>query len=90
MCEPPARYTGGAEQLEVSDAARTLADYPDIPAEERASFTAVLAHESAALGERLHTLATDFRDLATVRWPMADVHSADLLNCVIAGMERDR
>ena len=69
-------------------AAETLADYPDIPAEERASFTAVLAHESAALGERLHTLATDFRDLATVRWPMADMHSADLLNCVIAGMER--
>jgi DNA polymerase-3 subunit epsilon len=69
-------------------AAETLADHPDMPAEERASFTAVLAHESAALGERLHALATDFRDLATVRWPMADMHSADLLNCVIAGLER--
>jgi len=69
-------------------AAETLADHPEMPVGERASFTAVLAQESATLGERLHALATEFRDLATVRWPMADMHSADLLNCVIAGLQR--
>lgn len=69
-------------------AAETLADHPDMPLEERTAFTGVLAHESAALGERLHALATEYRDLSAMRWPMADMHSADLLNCVIAGLER--
>ena len=69
-------------------AAETLADHPDMAHAERAGFIRALEEESAVLGDRLHDLSSKFRDLSTVSWPMADIHSTDLLACVIADLER--
>jgi len=69
-------------------AAETLQGHPDIDSEERQRFVAVLADESAALAGRLDRIAADFRELSTVRWPMTDIHSADLLGCVVAELGR--
>jgi DNA polymerase-3 subunit epsilon len=64
-------------------AAETLANYPDLTAEERAAFEAVVLNESTALSQELNRLAAERRALPPSRWPMADVYSADLLSCVV-------
>jgi len=64
-------------------AAETLARHPDLDADARAAFEHVLLAESAALSERLEALADAYRNLPNGRWPMADLHSGDLFNCLI-------
>ncbi len=69
-------------------AAETLREHPDIDAAQRDQFIAAMADESAALAGKLDGIAAEFRELSTVRWPMTDIHSADLLACVIAELDR--
>jgi DNA polymerase-3 subunit epsilon len=64
-------------------AAETLASFPDLEADRRAGFERVISLESAALSERLETLADDSRRLTGGRWPLADIHSVDLFACVV-------
>ncbi|MDH3229323.1 MAG: exonuclease domain-containing protein [Alphaproteobacteria bacterium] len=69
-------------------AAETLQGHPDIDADERRRFVDALADESVALAGTLDRIAVEFRELSTVRWPMTDIHSTDLLGCVIAELGR--
>jgi DNA polymerase-3 subunit epsilon len=64
-------------------AVETLAAYPSMPAEQRASFDQVIVRESNALSERLEAVATGYRELVAGNWPMAPIYSLDLLNCVV-------
>jgi DNA polymerase-3 subunit epsilon len=63
-------------------AAETLASYPDIAADKRAAFERVIHEQIAVVSERIDRLAGEYRTIAVRQWPMADVYSADLLNCV--------
>jgi DNA polymerase-3 subunit epsilon len=64
-------------------AAETLAAYPDMEPERRAALEQVVRAESDVLARRIAFLERDRHDLAVERWPMADIFSADLFNCLI-------
>lgn len=60
-------------------AIETIAQHPDLPSEQQRPFRQVVLDESAALSERLETLARGYRDLGGGHWLMAEIHSSDLL-----------
>ncbi len=64
-------------------AAETLAAYPDVEQAQRRAFEEVIRRESDVLSQRLETLDRDARSLTSGDWPMADIHSVDLFNCII-------
>ena len=49
----------------------------------RKRFENVLSEESHRLSKRLQELSQDYREIVTGHWPMSDVYSATLLNCVV-------
>jgi len=63
-------------------AAETLASFPDLPPEERRAFEGVVMREAEALTQRLAAVDRDAQGLAAAAWPMADIHSLDLVACV--------
>ena len=63
-------------------AAETLASNPDMAAEDRHTFERIVGHEAEVLSDRLETLAGDCRRLSSGAWPLTDLHSVDLINCV--------
>ncbi len=63
-------------------AAETLSNFGGITAEERRAFEDVILAESVRISEQVEALAAQSGGEPVVRWPMADVYSADLLNCV--------
>jgi DNA polymerase-3 subunit epsilon len=67
-------------------AAETLAEYPGIDTGQRRAFEDVIRRESSELSHRLEALDRGYRTLSTGHWPMADLHSVDLFNCVIRGL----
>ena len=71
-------------------AVETVATYPSMPAEQRASFDQVIVRESNALSERLEAVASGYRELVAGSWPMAPIYSLDLLNCVVQRSSEDR
>ncbi len=64
-------------------AAETLASFPDMEPDQRRAFNRVILREWDILSEKLQSLDHNYRSLGSIHWPMADVHSIDLLNCVI-------
>ncbi len=68
-------------------AAEVLADSPTLSAQERQPFEAVLTSEAQVLSHTLDELAGEFRGHALGRWPMADIYSADLINCLARHLE---
>ncbi|MGE0118126.1 MAG: exonuclease domain-containing protein [Dongiaceae bacterium] len=60
-------------------AIETVAHHPDLPREQRATFQNVILDESAALSERLESLARGYRETGGGQWPLAEIHSSDLL-----------
>lgn len=67
-------------------AAETLAEYPGIDAAQRRAFEEVIRRESGELSQRLEALDRGYRTLPGAHWPMADLHSFDLFNCVIRAL----
>jgi len=63
-------------------AVETLASFPEMAPADRQRFDQVIGRESTALGERLEQVAAGYRELVAGYWPMADIYSSDLLNCV--------
>lgn len=64
-------------------AAENLVVYPEMEAQTRERFQAMIVDESAALSERLAEVVRDSRALVGSQWLMGDVFSADLVNGVI-------
>ena len=64
-------------------AAETLAEHPDMAAADREAFQRVILAESAALADRLETLARNYRDLGAGRWMMGEIYSSDLIASLI-------
>ncbi|HEX2114743.1 MAG TPA: exonuclease domain-containing protein [Alphaproteobacteria bacterium] len=79
------RATEGLRQpiANLRAAAETMSAYPSMSANERRAFEHVILREGDALSERLEALDRDYRGLSAAHWPMADIHSLDLFNCVV-------
>jgi len=71
-------------------AAETLSDFPGMTTDERDAFQQVLFDESAVISDRVESLSAQFRGHSGLRWPMSDIHSLDLLNCVARHVEDER
>lgn len=70
-------------------AAEMLSAFPGMTAEERTAFHQVVEHESTRISEHIDALASEYRGHSLTRWPMADVYSADLFNCVARRLAED-
>ena len=64
-------------------AAESLAAFPDMKSDQRAAFERVIVEESERLSERLEDAARTYSDLKRSPWPLALVHSPDLIGSVI-------
>ncbi len=69
-------------------AAESLADHPGMSPERRRAFDQVIAQESATLTERFESIAKECRYLVSTQWLLADIHSADLIGCVMRRLEK--
>lgn len=63
-------------------AAEMLVNYPEMDDASRKNFETVIHNESNRLNERLEAAAEKFRGQHEGHWPMAEIHSPDLLSCV--------
>ncbi len=63
-------------------AAETITAFPGMAPDQRRAFDEVILKEGTQLSERLHALAAEYRAQPLGRWPMADIHSIDLFNCI--------
>ena len=68
-------------------AAETISSFPNIAAAERRAFEDVIVREGSVLSDRLEALDQDYRSLNASHWPMADIHSVDLFNCVVRNLQ---
>ncbi len=64
-------------------ATETLTGNPDLDAPGRALFETVLANECESLSRHLERLSAEYHEIVTGHWPMSDVYSANLLNCLV-------
>ncbi|MGB0671096.1 MAG: exonuclease domain-containing protein, partial [Rhodospirillales bacterium] len=67
----------------VDVAVQTLTQHPDMNLEDQQRFIRMIASESEILSSKLTHLADEYREIITGSWPMADVYSGNLLNCVV-------
>lgn len=83
------RATEGLRQpiANLRAAAETISSYPAMSAEDRRAFEGVILREGNALSEQLESLDAEYRGLSAAHWPMADIHSLDLFNCVARALK---
>lgn len=67
----------------LSVATEMLTGDADLDNEDRKEFEDVLASECEALSQHFEGMNEEYRDLVSGHWPMSDVYSANLLNCVV-------
>lgn len=70
-------------------AAENLHGYPDMEADQRQAFTEVIFKESIRLSQRIQALAEEYRGRTLGHWPMAEIHSPDLLNCIARHLQEN-
>ncbi|HEY0835917.1 MAG TPA: exonuclease domain-containing protein [Azospirillum sp.] len=63
-------------------ALETLADTPDLDAENRRCFETAMLESCNALSDRLEQVTADYRSVMTGSWPMSDIHSSNLGNLI--------
>lgn len=69
-------------------AAEMIMHFADMEPAQRETFQRIILEESEQLSQRLQELTLGLRNLYTSRWPMSDVHSADLIGSVIHRLEK--
>lgn len=60
-------------------AAETLHAYPDMPADDRERFFAVIRQEAERLGGRIEDAGREFAAVVKSRWPLEEMRAADLV-----------
>ncbi|MBF0325813.1 MAG: histidine kinase [Alphaproteobacteria bacterium] len=70
-------------------AAETLAGFPDMEAVQRRAFEQVIVAEATEIARQIDTLSGEYRGHELLRWPMGDIHSADLAACVGRALAED-
>ncbi len=71
-------------------AIETVAANPDMETARRRRFDAVLVDESEMLSNRLEQLAAQYKKIIDGHWPMTDVYSANLLNCLVRRLKDEK
>lgn len=66
----------------LNTAAENLKAYPEMAPEMRRSFEEVLVRESGELTRCFAAIAREAEQIAGRQWPLVDVYSADLIDCV--------
>ena len=69
-------------------AAETVMFFGDMDQAQRAAFQKIIVEESERLSQRLQELTLDLRALYANRWPMNNVHSADLIGNAVRHLEQ--
>jgi DNA polymerase-3 subunit epsilon len=69
-------------------AAQTLADFPDMAADERDRFIAAVNQESVDISKKIEALAAAYPEQTTTVWPLADIHFSELFHAVAAKLEQ--
>lgn len=70
-------------------AAETLAGYPDMESGQRQAFEQVIVTEATEIAGQIDTLSGEYRGHELLRWPMGDIHAADLAACVARALAED-
>ncbi|WP_142849836.1 exonuclease domain-containing protein [Telmatospirillum sp. J64-1] len=70
-------------------AAETVALYPQMETAEREKFEQAILKEATALSERIEMLAAQYRGHGVGRWPMTDIYSMDLINCLTRRLDEE-
>ena len=73
----------------LNTASENLKTYPEMAAEMRQDFEKIIIKESAELKKRFETIALESERMTNVQWPLFDVHSADLIGCLIPRFSED-
>lgn len=71
-------------------AAEALAMNGDMPETSRQAFIQIIETEVGDLSETLDGLAKEYRNVIAGPWPLANVHSANLLHCVVRRLRREK
>lgn len=69
-------------------ASETLIAHPDMDAQRRAGFHAIVQAEALRLSERLDELNADVAERLQQRWPLAEMRGRDLLTLAVARIGR--
>ena len=78
---------GSRGSLANLQAAVEMLEYPDLEAAMRERFLAVIREETAALSERVNTLANAATSGLKTRWPMEDMLGIDLMSAIARRIE---
>lgn len=70
-------------------AAETMAAHPEMAEDQRRAFEQIVVKESTQLSDQLQMLSREQRGLVGGYAAMADLHSADLINCVIRRLKEN-
>lgn len=70
-------------------AAESLMAFPGMAPAERTAFETVVVEEATRISDHIESLAAAYRGHSLARWPMADVYSTDLFNCVARRLDAD-
>jgi len=73
----------------LSTAADNLRNYPDIDEEIRSAFEQIMVKESEVVKRYFTQFVRETSMLSAAPWPLGDVHSTDLLQCVVRGLPAD-
>ena len=66
-----------------------ISDDPDMEGEARAAFESVVEMECEKLSFHLDQMSHDYREIISGHWPMSDILSDDLLDCVVRRMSKE-
>ncbi len=64
-------------------------DYPDMEEGKRKELEQVVRDETNALSERIEQLSREYHEIISGYWPMTDIYSANLINCVTRRLRAD-
>ncbi len=69
-------------------AVENLLDYPDMEADQRDRFIAIMRDEVRAMGQRLDRTVIEFADALKVRWPLEEMLGFDLIQATQRRIEQ--
>lgn len=70
-------------------AAENLKNNPEMMPEIRGDFEDVIFSESAELTQRFEAVVQESEKITNTQWPLSDVYSSDLIECIIRGLKEE-
>lgn len=70
-------------------AAENLKNNPEMTPEIRGDFEDVIFKESAELTQRFEAVVQESEKITNTQWPLSDVYSSDLIECIIRGLKEE-